>query len=53
LEDTKIVQAWADTGVQVYPKDARTPEAGHSLLQSEIKRWGEVIRENKIEALQP
>lgn len=53
LEDPKIVQAWADTGVQVYPKDARTPEAGHALLQSEIKRWREVIRENKIEALQP
>jgi tripartite-type tricarboxylate transporter receptor subunit TctC len=53
LDDPTIVQAWAATGVQIYAKEERTPAAGHALLGREIKRWSEVIRENKIEAVQP
>jgi tripartite-type tricarboxylate transporter receptor subunit TctC len=50
LDDPAIVKSWADTGVDIYPKEQRSPEAGHAILVSEIKRWGDVIRDNKIEA---
>jgi len=52
LEDPGLVKTWADTGVDLYPKEQRTPEAGHAILLGEIKRWAEVIRDNKIEATQ-
>src|SRR5215204_5400830 len=50
LEDPAIVKTWAETGVSPYPKEQRTPEAAQALLQSEIQRWGDVVRENNIEA---
>jgi tripartite-type tricarboxylate transporter receptor subunit TctC len=53
VEDPKIAGAWAAMGVQVYPKQEGMPEAGHALLVREIKRWGDVVRENQIEAGQP
>ena len=52
LEDPGLVKTWADTGVDLYPKEQRTPQAGHAILLGEIKRWAEVIRDNKIEATQ-
>jgi tripartite-type tricarboxylate transporter receptor subunit TctC len=50
MDDPAIVKAWADTGVSPFPKDQRSPEAGHALLKSQIAHWGEVVRDNKIEA---
>jgi tripartite-type tricarboxylate transporter receptor subunit TctC len=49
MADAAIVKAWADTGVSPYPADQRSPEAAQKLLQSEIARWGQVIRDNNIE----
>jgi hypothetical protein len=31
-----------------YPADQETPEAAAALLTSEIKLWGEVVRDNHI-----
>jgi tripartite-type tricarboxylate transporter receptor subunit TctC len=50
--DAETVKNWAETGVDVYPKDERTPEAGQKMLASEITRWRDVIRDNHIEARQ-
>ncbi len=49
-DDPAIVKAWADTGVAPYPKDERSPQAAQALLHSEIARWGQVVRENDIQA---
>ncbi len=50
MDDPAIVKAWAETGVEPFPKDQRSPEAAKALLSSEIARWAQVIRDNKIEA---
>ena len=49
-EDPAIVKAWAETGVAPYPKDERSPQAARALLHSEIARWGQVARDNDIQA---
>jgi len=49
-EDSAIVKAWAETGVAPYPKDERSPQAARALLHSEIARWGQVVRDNDIQA---
>ena len=49
LADPQIVQGWSVIGVRPYPKEQRGPEAGQVLMRNEVQRWGDVIRENKIE----
>src|SRR5262245_9335465 len=49
MDDPAVVKAWAETGVAPYPKDQRTPQAAQALLRSEIKRWGQVVRDNNIQ----
>jgi tripartite-type tricarboxylate transporter receptor subunit TctC len=48
VSDPAIVAAWAAQDVTPFPKDQRSPEAAGALLQSEIARWGKVIRDNNI-----
>ena len=50
VEDPAIVAAWASTGVSAYPKEQRTPAGAAAYLKKEIAHWGQVVRENKIEA---
>ena len=50
VEDPVIVAAWANTGVSAYPKEQRTPAGAAAYLKKEIAHWGQVVRENKIEA---
>jgi hypothetical protein len=38
--------------MELYPASEQTPEAATALLKNEIKRWGDVIRANKIEIQQ-
>jgi hypothetical protein len=33
-----------------YPKAQRTAAGAAAYLKSEIERWGQVVRDNKIEA---
>jgi tripartite-type tricarboxylate transporter receptor subunit TctC len=39
-------------GMELYPAAQQTPEAATAMLRNEIKRWGDVIRANKIEVQQ-
>ena len=50
MDDPAILKSWADTGVAPYPKEQRTPAAARVLLKSEIERWGQVVRDNNIQA---
>ena len=48
--DPALLKSWADTGVSPYPQDQRSPAAARALLRSEIARWGQVVRDNNIQA---
>ncbi|MBV8838481.1 MAG: hypothetical protein JO000_18255 [Alphaproteobacteria bacterium] len=50
MTDPALLKSWADTGVAPYPKESRTPAAARVLLKSEIERWGQVVRDNNIQA---
>ena len=50
LADTKVRDAFAKAGMEFYPAGQETPEIATAMLKSEIKRWGDVIRANKITA---
>ena len=50
IADPALAKMWAETGVAPYPPDQRSPAAARALLASEIARWGEVIRDNHIQA---
>jgi tripartite-type tricarboxylate transporter receptor subunit TctC len=52
LADPKTIETWRLLGISVYPTEGQTPAAAMDMLRVEIKRWGEVVRENKIEATQ-
>ena len=48
VADPAIAKAWAAQDVSVFPLDQRSAAAATALLQGEIARWGQVIRENNI-----
>ena len=50
LDDPEILKVWAVSGMAPYPKAQRTPAGTAAYLKSEIDRWGQVVRDNKIEA---
>jgi tripartite-type tricarboxylate transporter receptor subunit TctC len=50
LTDPKVKEAFDKNAMDLYPADQETPEIATAMLKSEIKRWGEVIRANKITA---
>jgi tripartite-type tricarboxylate transporter receptor subunit TctC len=50
LADPDILKAWAASGMAPYPPELRKPAGATVYLKSEIERWGQVIRDNKIEA---
>ena len=50
LDDPAIVKSWTATGVLPYAREERSPQAAQALFKSEIARWSEVVRENKIHA---
>ena len=50
LDDPALVKSWTATGVLPYAKEQRSLPAAQALFKSEIVRWGEVVRENKIQA---
>jgi len=49
LDDAAIIKAWAETGVAPFAKDQRSPQAAQALMQSEVARWSQVVRENNIQ----
>ena len=50
LADPKVKEAFDKSAMDLYPADQETPEIATVMLKSEIKRWGDVIRANKITA---
>jgi tripartite-type tricarboxylate transporter receptor subunit TctC len=48
VSDPALVKIWTAEDVSVFPPDQRSPGAASALLNSEITRWGQVIRDNKI-----
>lgn len=50
LDDPEILKAWAMSGVAPYPPEQRTPAGAAAYLKKEIAHWGEVVRDNQIEA---
>ena len=48
--NARVRKAFDDNGMEAYPAEQQSPEAATALLKSEIKRWGEVIRANNIQA---
>ncbi len=48
MDDPKIKKMWADEGVEGYPTNERSPAAGREIMQSEMARWGQVIKDNNI-----
>ena len=50
LADPEILKVWANSGMAPYPPAQRTPAGAAAYLKREIAHWGEVVRDNKIEA---
>jgi tripartite-type tricarboxylate transporter receptor subunit TctC len=50
VSDPDILAAWAKTGVSAYAKEQQTPAGAAVYLKKEIAHWGQVVRDNKIEA---
>jgi len=48
VSDPALVNIWAAEDVSVFAPDQRSPAAASALLNSEIARCGQVIRDNKI-----
>ena len=48
--DPNVDSAFSGSGMRLFPPEQRTPEAAATYLRNEIKRWGDVIRANKIVA---
>ncbi len=48
VADPSIIKTWATQDVTAFPADQRSPAAASAFLQSEITRWGNVIRDNNI-----
>jgi tripartite-type tricarboxylate transporter receptor subunit TctC len=44
LKDPDVVKRMDDLGAEIVPDATNTPEALHTWLQSEINKWGPVIR---------
>ncbi len=50
MADPEILKAWATSGMAPYPAAQRTPEGAAAYLKTQIAHWGQVVRDNKIEA---
>jgi len=50
LADAKLRNTFSDGGMDLYSDNEETPEAARTLLQSEVKLWGNVVRANHIAA---
>jgi tripartite-type tricarboxylate transporter receptor subunit TctC len=48
--DPAVTKEWAAAGFSAYPADQRSAAAASALVAAEVKRWGDLIRENKIAA---
>jgi tripartite-type tricarboxylate transporter receptor subunit TctC len=52
LVNPRVIEAFEKNGMEAYPAAEQTPEAAMTLLKSEIKRWGDVVRANNLQPQQ-
>lgn len=52
LADPKVLRSFAVNEATVFPPTQQTPEAASRMVHTEIVRWGDIIRANRIEATQ-
>lgn len=52
ISDPALLKSWEETGVEPYAKDKRSTAAAREIFRSEIVRWSQVVRDNKIEGPQ-
>jgi putative tricarboxylic transport membrane protein len=50
LDDPELLKVWGASGMAPYPREQRTPGGAAAYLHKEIAHWGEVVRDNHIEA---
>ncbi len=51
MSDPQLLKEWAEQGVKPFPKDMATHDGGEKFYRSEITRWRDVIRKNKIDVM--
>jgi tripartite-type tricarboxylate transporter receptor subunit TctC len=49
VADPGLLDRWKKEGFEPFPKDQLSLEVGAKFMHAEVARWGEVIRDNKIE----
>ncbi|MDQ4134989.1 MAG: tripartite tricarboxylate transporter substrate-binding protein, partial [Pseudomonadota bacterium] len=52
FSDPRVLKVFELNGMTLYPEKQRSPEAATELLRSEIKRLGDVVRSQNIQASQ-
>jgi tripartite-type tricarboxylate transporter receptor subunit TctC len=52
LADPKVVKSFEQQDFSVFPESEQSIAAANSLLHAEIGHWSQVVRDNKIDALQ-
>jgi tripartite-type tricarboxylate transporter receptor subunit TctC len=52
IKDQELVGRWAKMGIDLYPREQRTPAATRELLRREIESWTQRIQAAGIEAQQ-
>jgi tripartite-type tricarboxylate transporter receptor subunit TctC len=50
--DKELLTNWQEAGLDLYPKEQRTPAAAKTLLADEMTRWAKFVQENHLEAQQ-
>jgi tripartite-type tricarboxylate transporter receptor subunit TctC len=51
IERPDVVRRMADLGLEILPKEQRTPEYMAAFLPKDIARWGKVIKEAGLEGI--
>ena len=50
LADPRVQKAYADAGVEAFPREQWPLEAADAYVRSELAFWGKVVRDNNIKA---
>src|SRR5262249_49360314 len=52
LADPKVVKSFEQQDFSVFPEAEQSISAANSMLHAEIEHWSQVVRDNKIDAVQ-
>lgn len=48
LRDPQVIKAFAQGGVDIFPRNMLSAAAGQAFVNSEIDRWAKVVRDNHM-----